>query len=139
MDDFVDASFIGDRNSEWSGEASSVMSRTGYVINYANFLIIWCNKLQTEIALLATESEYIVLSQSLKDFLPLIELLREIRITIPSDDKVPVAHCTIFEDNKGCNDLVKTPRMRPRTEHIVLKYHHFRSSVKSKSVSINYA
>ena len=114
------------------------MSRTGYVINYANCPIIWCSKLQTEIALSTTESEYIALSQSLRDVLPLMKLLKEIRNTIPSEDKPPTVHCTIFEDNKGCIDLVKIPRMRPRTKHIALKYHHFRSSVKSGSVSIQY-
>ena len=67
-----------------------------------------------------------------------MELLNEIRNTIPSKDKTPTVHCKIFEDNKGCIDLVETPRMRPRTKHRALKYHHFRSSVKSKSVSIKY-
>ena len=114
------------------------MSRTGYVTNNANCPIIWCSKLQTEISLSTTESEYIALSQSLRDVLPLMEILKEIILPIPSDDKVPVVHCTIFEDNKGCIDLVETPSMRPRTKHIALKYHHFRSSVKSGSVSIKY-
>ena len=114
------------------------MSRTGYVIKYANCPIIWCSKLQTEIALSTTESEYISLSQSLRDMLPLMELLKEIRVTVPSEYKTPTVHCTIFEDNKGCIDLVKTPRMRPRTKHIALKYHHFISSIKSGTVSIQY-
>ena len=138
MDVYVDASFAGEWNTEWSDEASSVMSRTGYVIFYANCPVIWCSKLQTEIALSTTESEYIALSQSLRDALPLTELLKEIRQIIPSDEKRPEVHCSIFEDNKGCIDLVEAPRMRPRTKHIALKYHHFRSSVKNKLVSIRY-
>ena len=59
-----------------------------------------------------------------------MELLKEIRNTIPAEDEIPTVHCTIFEDNKGCMDLVKTPRMRPRTKHIALKYHHLRSVVR---------
>ena len=47
-------------------------------------------------------------------------------------------HCSIFEDNKGCIDLNKTPRMRPQTKHIALKYHHFRSHVKDKTISIQH-
>ena len=65
-------------------------------------------------------------------------MLKEIRNTAPSEDEAPTIHFTIFEDNKGCTDLVKTPRMRIRIRHIALKYHHFRSSVKSRSVSIKY-
>ena len=89
MDVYVDASFAGEWNTEWSDEASSVMSRTGYVISYANCPVIWYSKLQTEIVLSTTESEYIALSLSLRDALLLTELLKEIREIIPSDEKRP--------------------------------------------------
>ena len=135
---FVDASFAGDWNKEWSDEPTSVMSRTGFLIKYANCPIVFCSKLQTEIALSTTESEYIALSQSLRDAIPLIELLRELKETIPFTDTIPKVHCVIFEDNKGCIELVKTPRMRPRTKHIALKYHHFREHVRQKLISIHY-
>ena len=115
-----------------------MISRAGYIITYANCSIIWCRKLQTEIVLSTTKSECIALSQSLRDVLPLMELLKEIRNTIPSEDRPPIVYCTIFEVNMGYIDLVKTPRMKPRTKHIALKYHHFRSLVKSGSVLIKY-
>ena len=112
------------------------MSRTGYVIKYANCNIIWCSKLQTEIALSTTESEYITLSQSLRDTLPLMELLREIRNAIPSPENISKIYYTVFEDNKGCIELAIAPRMRPRTKHIALKYHHFRRYVTDKLIDI---
>jgi len=114
------------------------MSRTGYVILYANCPIIWCSKLQTEIALSTTESEYIALSQSLRDVIPLIGLLRELQSVLSIPINPPKVHCTIFEDNKGCIDLVNAPKMRPRTKHIALKYHHFRSFVRDNTISIQY-
>ena len=114
------------------------MSRTGYVILYANCQIIWSSKLQTEIALSTTESEYIALSQSLRDVIPLMGLLTELQPAISFSVNVPTVHCTVFEDNKGCIDLVKVPKIRPRTKHIALKYHHFRSFVRDKKVSIQY-
>ena len=138
IDTYVDAPFAGDWNTSWSNEPSSVMSRTGYVVMYANCPIIWCSKLQTEIALSTTESEYIALSQALRDVIPLIRLLLELQSAVIFSDKPPVIHCTVFEDNKGCIDLVTAPKMRPRTKHIALKYHHFRSFVQDKTVSIQY-
>jgi len=42
----------------------------------------------------------------------------------------------VFEDNNGALELAKTPRMRPRTKHISLKYHHFRQQVKDGKVKI---
>ena len=138
IDTYVDASFAGEWNTTWSDEPSSVMSRTGYVILYANCPIIWSSKLQSEIALSTTESEYIALSQSLRDVIPLIGLLNELQPVLSFTSDMPTVHCTIFEDNKGCIDLVNIPKIRPRTKHIALKYHHFRSSVCNKMISIRY-
>ena len=72
---YVDVSLAGEWNTAWSDEPSSVMSRTGNIILYAGCPIIWCLKLQTEIALSTTESEYIALSQSLIGVIPLTGLL----------------------------------------------------------------
>ena len=47
-------------------DADNVMSRTGFVIMYANCPIYWVSKLQTEIALSTAEAEYIALSQALR-------------------------------------------------------------------------
>ena len=138
IETYVDASFAGDWNISWSDEPSSVMSRTGYVILYANCPIIWSSKLQTEIALSTTESEYIALSQSMRDVIPLMGLLKELQPVISFMSTNPVLKCKIFEDNKGCFDLVTTPKIRPRTKHITMKYHHFRSFVQNKTITIEH-
>ena len=39
--------------------------------------------------------------------------------------------CAVFEDNNGALEMAKTPKMRPRTKHIAIKYHHFRSHVEN--------
>jgi len=49
-----------------------------------------------------------------------------------------VAHSTIFEDNKGCVDLALAPKLRPRTKHIGLKYHHFHSHFSSGAIRIQW-
>ena len=80
---YVDASFAGDWSSESSEEPSSVMSRTGYVIRYANCPIVWASKLQTEIALSTTEAEYVALSQAMRDAVPITQLLDELTTILP--------------------------------------------------------
>jgi hypothetical protein len=92
--------------------------------------VIWVSKLQTEIALSTTEAEYIALSQSMRDLLPMRELLIEISKVIQFDATKPaVTHSTIFEDNNGAIALAQAPRITPRTKHIAVKYHHFRSKI----------
>ena len=53
----------------------SVRSRTRYVIKYAGCPVKWFSRLQTEIALSTTEAEYIVLSTTAREVLPLREML----------------------------------------------------------------
>ena len=136
IENFVDALFASEWNTEWIDEPSSVMSRTGYVIMYANFPIIWCSKLQTEISLSTRENEYVVLSQLLRDVKPLIGMLKVVTATIKTDEIIPIVHCTIFEENRGCIDLVETPKIRLGPKCIAIKDHHFRSHVRDKTISI---
>ena len=67
-----------------------------------------------------------------------MSLLGELDEILPIKDITPKLHCTIFEDNQSCIELVKCPRLRPRTKHIALKYHHFRSKVKEGLVTVQY-
>ena len=105
------------------------MSRAGFVIKYANCPIIWTSKLQTEIALSTTEAEYIALSQSMREAIPMTQLLEELEEILPLNSTPSKINCTIFEDNESCIQLSKSPRMRPRTKHIAIKYHHFRKGI----------
>ena len=113
-----------------------MFSRTNYVIKYTNCPVISFSKLQTKITLSTTESEYVALSQSLRDAIPLLLLMQELAGVIPMLSGSPKVHCTIFQDNQGCIDLVKCPKMRPQTKHIALKYHHFRQHVLEGIVTV---
>ena len=50
--------------------------------------------------------------------------------------QTPVVKCTAFEDNAGALELANAPRMRPRTKHINIKYHHFRDYVEQGKIKI---
>jgi hypothetical protein len=51
-------------------------------------------------------------------------------------DLKPTVKCTVFEDNNVALELATAPKMRPRTKHIAIKYHHFWSAVNSGAVQI---
>ena len=44
--------------------------------------------------------------------------------------------CTVFEDNNGDLESANAPKMRPRTKHIAIKYHHFRAHVEQGDIRI---
>jgi hypothetical protein len=93
--------------------------------------------MQTEIALSSTESEYIALSTALRETLPMISFLEEL---IEAGFKFNVTNakiiCKAFEDNEGALEMAKSPKFRPRTKHINIKYHHFHDSIESKKIEM---
>ena len=74
---YVDASFAGEWNKSWSNDPTSVYSRTGFIVTYAGCPILWASKLQSEMSLSTTEAEYIALSHSMRETIPMITLFEE--------------------------------------------------------------
>ena len=112
-------------------------SRTGHVITYAGCPVLWNSKLQTHIALSTTEAEHIALSQALRDTIPIMQLLKEIKDRgYDVKSSTPKVTCKLFEDNSGALELARFPKMRPRTKHVNQMHHHFRSYVADKLIEI---
>ncbi|MFN9980216.1 MAG: hypothetical protein ACK53Y_09895, partial [bacterium] len=78
LDCYVDADFAVNWTPLTSQDPSSVKSRTGYVILFANCPLLWAfrQKLHT------TEAEHIALTQAMRDLIPLQALLQDIISTI---------------------------------------------------------
>ena len=133
---YVNADFAGGYSATTCDDPVSVFSRTGYAIFYLNCPVLWVSKLQSEISLSTVEAEYIALSQSMRDLIPFLDYIKEMDKIFEQSTDVPQVHCSLFEDNNGALELAKTPRYRPRTKHIAIKYHHFREHVKSGRIKI---
>ena len=137
---YCDASFSGEWDKEIAEfQPATAKSRTGFVIMYSRCPIIWSSKLQTEIALSTTEAEYVALSQSLREVLPTLSLLKELNSNgFAFDSSLPEVHCKVFEDNEGAIEMARLPKMRPRTKHMNIKYHHFREAVHDGLITIHH-
>jgi len=138
FEDWADADFAGGWNLKDSGCMRSVLSRSGFIIKYASCPIAWSSKLQSEIALSTTEAEYISLSQSLRDLIPLHNIFNELSEVdfIQKDNRITKTYSTVYEDNRGALELAREPKFRPRTKHIATKYHHFRNAVAKGQIKI---
>ncbi len=77
------------------------------------------------------------MSQALHDVIPVMNLLQEMR---ERDFKVictkPNVYCKVFEDNSGTLELTRLPKLRPRTKHINICYHHFCKHVHKELIKI---
>ena len=156
VDCYVDADFGGLFSVEDKQDPISVKSRTGYVILYRGAPLLWVSKMQTQIALSTMEAEYIALSQSMCDLIPIREVLKEI-MTVVFDRKADIVYhshskafedanegtvlynipqSTVFEDNDACLKFARMPKLTPRTKHIGVPYHWFRTQVENLEIHI---
>jgi hypothetical protein len=77
------------------------------------------------------------MSQALRDVIPIMNLLQETR---EQNFKVvcikPYVYCKVFEVNAGALELARLPKLRPRTKHINVCYHHFCKHVQKGLIKI---
>ena len=117
-------------------DPNTAKSRTGFVLKYANAPIFWQSKLQTQFALSSAEAEYIALSAATRYVKSLMYLLDEMREKGIQVVTTPTIHCTVFEDNSAALEIANVPKMRPRTRHINVVYHHFRNEVANGRIQV---
>ena len=127
---YADADFSGGYVKGHTNDPNTAKSRSAYYILYKGCIIYFTSKLQTEIALSTTEAEYICLSQAMRTTKVLMRFFRELEKHVAGfKASKPNVKCKAFEDNNGALHLATAPQMKPRTNHINIKYHHFRSMI----------
>jgi hypothetical protein len=135
---YADADFCGLFNPETAlFDPVTAKSRTGYIITYMGCPILWASKLQGDTALSTTEAEYGACSEALRNVLPIMDLLEE-AVSLNIDVAPPKTKilCKLFCDNSGACELIRLPKLRPRTKHINTKLHHFREHVANGHISV---
>lgn len=157
VDCYVDSDFAGLFSVEDKHTPVSVKSRTGYVITYRGAPLLWVSKMQTQIALSTMEAEYIALSQSMRDLIPIREVLKEIMtivfrvpatisyhahskafadVSLGTTPLYNIPASTVYEDNDACLKFARMPKLTPRTKHIGVPYHWFRTQVEELQIHI---
>ena len=134
---YVDASFCGDWNKETAADdVDTARSRQGFILFLYGMPLFWSSKLQTMITFSTAESEYIALSSAARYALSVSYLLDEVNQKFVQIDSTPRFVCSLFEDNSAALEIARVPKMRPRTRHINVSYHFFRSEVEAGRLKI---
>ena len=137
FDCWVDADFAGNWDPLDASHPSTARSRSGFIFAYAGCPIIWKSKMQTIVALSTTESEYIALSAATREVIYLLQMIREMRDhNLKFDDTQPKIHCKVFEDNSGALEMANVHKLRPRTKHLAVSWHHFRHHVTNGDITV---
>ena len=73
LDCWVDTDYVGNwRCNDAHVDPMTLKSRSGWIVHFAGTPITWASKMQTITALSTTEAEYIALSMSLREVIPLM-------------------------------------------------------------------
>ena len=133
---YCHADFSGLWNKQFARhDPSTAKSRSGWIVFYAGCPIIWASR--TQVTLLTTEAEYIAMSQSLQDVLPIMFLIQEMKEKgFQVICTQPYVYFKVFVDNSGALELARLPKLCPCTKHIKVCYHHFREHVRNGLIKI---
>jgi ribosomal protein S17E len=106
---------------------------------YAGSPIVWASKMQPLIALSTTEAKYIALSSVLREVIAIMNLIKKLKEKgFKLYSPTPKVICQTFEDNKSCIEIATNYKTRPRTKHLSVRLHHFRSHVVERTITIEH-
>lgn len=115
---FVDSNYANDRDKR--------KSTTSYVFTLGGSCISWKSQLQPIVALSTTESEYIVITEAMKEALWLKGVAGELKFL-----KDPVVVCS---DSQSAIQVCKNPVFHDKTKHIDVRFHFIRDIVEKGEV-----
>ena len=133
-------------DSDWTGNwdkkecfenTDTARSRFGFIILFADCSIFHVSRLITFIALSSRETEYIGLSETIRETISFINLVQELKkrdfnILKPKTKTV----YKVFENNSGIIEIVNEDKFCPRTKYINIRFYHFRSFVQKGIIII---
>ncbi|GJZ93622.1 retrotransposon protein, putative, ty1-copia subclass [Tanacetum coccineum] len=120
VDGFVDVDYAKDPDKG--------RSITGYVFMVHGCVVSWKATLQHVVALSTIETEYMALTEAVKESIWLKGLLIELGVNLRS----VVVNC----DNESAIHLSRNAIFHERTKHINLRYHFIREIVESKEIEV---
>jgi hypothetical protein len=115
FEDYCDTDFSGNWNCEFAEtNPSTAKLRSGWIVFYAGCPIIFASKIQSQCTLYTTEAENILFSMSLRDIIPIMMLLEEMKKkSFQVICTNPHVYCKVLEDNSGALELAHLPKLHP--------------------------
>ncbi|CAM8902732.1 unnamed protein product [Rhodiola kirilowii] len=119
---------VGYVDSDYASNKDNRKSTTSFFFTWAGNCISWKSQLQSIVALSLIEAEYIAATETVKEAIWLMGMIKEIQ----GVSRVPILHM----DSQSALYLCKDPVYHERTKHIDVRFHFIRDTVESKEVEI---
>jgi len=101
-----------------AGDRDNRMSTTGYVFTISGTTVSWVSKIQSVVALLTIEAEYVAAIEASKEMIWLQIFMGELGKQHDMG--------MLYSDSHSAIHLAKNSTFHSRTKHIQLKYHFIR-------------
>jgi len=121
---FTDADWGSSKDRRCIGDYTFLLNRVA---------ICWNSKKKTTVTLSSTESEYMALTQAVKESLWLQAILE----SLGARKHMEVIR-NIKIDNQGVPQLEQNPQFHAHTKHFDIQYHFVRENVENKSIALIY-
>lgn len=122
---------VGFADADWAGNSSDYKSYSGFCFTLDGNLVSWESKKQKLVAQSSTESEYISLTEAVKESLYLNELICNLF-------NCGLQTVTIFHDNMSSIKLSESENFSARTKHMGVRKQLVRDCVQDGSVCVEY-
>lgn len=106
-------------------------SSSGFIIMFGNVPFFWKSQKQKCIALSSMESEFIALTDSIKELIWFHRILTELNLM---EINKPIQNC----DNQSAIFFSRNKQENVRTKHIDIKYQFIRSLILDNVVELKY-
>ncbi|XP_047961731.1 secreted RxLR effector protein 161-like [Salvia hispanica] len=118
---FVDSNYANDKDKR--------KSTTSYVFTVCRSYVSWKSQLQHIVALSTTESEYIAITEAMKETIWLKGVLSKLKFL--NDTHV------VYSDSQSAIQLCKNPMFHDMTKHIDVRFHFIRDVVEKGEVFLH--
>ncbi|GKC26000.1 hypothetical protein Tco_1028150 [Tanacetum coccineum] len=115
-------------DSDYAKDLDKGMSITGYAFLVQGCVVSWKATLQHVVALSNTETEYMALTEAMKEAIWLRGLLEELGVEL----NTAAVNC----ENQGAIHLSRNHVFHERTKHINVRYHFIREVLEAKTVKV---
>ena len=119
---------VGYMDANYAGDLDRRRSLTGYLFIFNNCTVNWKAQMQSVVALLTTEAEYIATAEAVKEAIWLKGILKQLGV----DQRSIVINC----DSQSVICLSKNQTHHKRTKHIDIKVHFIRLEVSKATVKL---
>ena len=114
-------------DSDFSNDKDTRVSVYGYIIHFCGIPVAWESKSMKSVVLSTNETEYVAVSEVVKEIKFLYQMLRSMEMKVPLPIKVQV-------DNVGAIWMANNSSVSERTKHVDLRAHFVRDMIKDQVI-----